>query len=256
MFKWNSELYSRFLSERTLPAIDLARRITIENPQNIIDIGCGPANSTKVLADRFPNSRVIGADFSEEMIQKARGNYPDLEFIRFDARHDFPKLTEKFDVLFSNACIQWVPDHKKLLAEMMNALNTGGMLAVQIPMNRSEPIHRIICELSESEKWSCLSGLRVFYTLTAEEYYDILSGLTDDFAVWQTTYFHSMPSHESIIEWYKGTGLRPYISQLDETRAEEFVSDVRAEVIKAYPKQKNGNIIFRFPRFFFTAKKV
>lgn len=256
MFKWNSELYSKFLAERTQPAIDLSKRITTDNPQNIIDIGCGPGNSTKVLADMFPNSRIIGADFSEEMITQARSNYPDIEFIMFDAQNDFPKLTEKFDVIFSNACIQWVPDHKKLIAEMMNALNSGGTLAVQIPMNYSEPIHRIICELAESEKWSCLSGSRVFHTLTVEEYYDILSGLTDDFSVWQTTYCHSMPSHESIIEWYKGTGLRPYTAQLDEQRAEEFVNDVLSEVKKAYPKQKNGSIIFRFPRFFFTAKKV
>ena len=256
MFKWNSELYSKFLAERTQPAIDLARRITLDNPNSIIDLGCGPANSTRVLADRFPNSHIIGADNSEEMIEQARSSYPDLEFIIFDAQNDFPKLTQKFDVIFSNACIQWVPNHEKLITEMMNALNSGGMLAVQIPMNYSEPIHRIICELAQSDKWSCLSDSRVFHTLTVEEYYDILSELTDNFAVWQTTYCHSMPSHESIIEWYKSTGLRPYTSQLDEPHAEEFVNDVLAEVKKAYPKQKNGDIIFRFPRFFFTAKKV
>ena len=256
MFDWNPELYSKFMAERTQPAVDLAQRITVRNPERVIDIGCGPGNSTKVLADLFPNAHIIGADNSEDMIKRARGLYPDIDFITFDAQNDFGRLEKGFDVVFSNACIQWVPDHPKLLADMMSVLKKGGMLAVQIPDNFSEPIHRIIHELVCGEKWSGrIKNKRSFYNMSQSGYFDLLSELTTEFSMWETVYYHRMPSHESILEWYKGTGLRPYLSSLSEPEARELENDVLIEVKKAYPKQKNGEIIFRFPRLFFLALK-
>lgn len=256
MAEWNAELYSEFLKDRTQPSIDLANRITIENPKSIIDIGCGPGNSTEVLKKRFPNARVIGADLSKDMIKTAESNHKDIEFIQFDASRDFEKLNEKFDVVFSNACIQWVPDHKKLLPEMMSILNDGGVLAVQTPMNYKEPIHMIIESLVNSEKREKhFSKPRIFYNLLQEEYFDLLSEISSDFTMWETVYCHRMSSHESIIEWYKGTGLRPYLSALSAEKAGEFEKEVLEQIRKEYPIQKNGEIIFRFPRFFFTALK-
>ena len=126
---------------------------------------------------------------------------------------------------------------------------------MQIPMNYDEPIHKIIGHISEGEKWSArFPEKRIFGTLTQSEYFDILSGLTNDFEIWQTTYCHRMPSIESIIEWYRSTGLRTYLAALSEEDGAEFIADITAELEKEYPKQKNGEIIFRFPRFFFIAK--
>lgn len=257
MADWNSVQYLKFAKERTQPAIDLANKIPLEDPQMAIDIGCGPGNSTRVLADRFPHARVMGVDNSPNMIGKAKKMQTDLEFRLFDASKDFDTMDQTFDIVFSNACIQWVPDHPVLLRNMMGLLREGGVLAVQVPMNFQEPVHRILEELSTSEKWkSHFSHVRTFYTLEQREYFDLLAEISSDFSIWETIYCHRMPSHESIIEWYKSTGLRPYLAALSERDATEFERDVYHEVVKAYPKQKNGEIIFRFPRFFFTAVKA
>lgn len=256
MFEWNSELYTRFVKERTQPASDLAAKIALTDPKSIIDIGCGPGNSTRVLAERFPHAHIIGADNSPQMIEQARRDNPDIEFTLFDAAKDFDRLNGRFDAVFSNACIQWIPDHPALLKKMMACLNDGGILAVQTPMNYDEPIHRIIGEISDSPKWKIRLGTpRIFHNLTQGEYFDLLAEISSDFTIWETVYCHRMPSHESIMEWYKGTGLRPYLSALSPDDARLFEDEVFQEVKKAYPIQKNGEIIFRFPRFFFTAVK-
>lgn len=253
--QWDSAAYLRFKAERTQPSIDLVRRIGLEQPRKLLDVGCGPGNSTQVLADAFPNAlRIIGIDSSPEMIEAAKGEHPDMEFRLCDALN-LPSLGEDgFDVVFSNACIQWVPDHPRLIRDMLALLRPGGMLAVQVPMNYQEPIHQIIGELAASDEWRAeLASARVFHTLTQEAYFDILAAEAGQFQMWQTTYLHRMPSHEAIMDWYKGTGLRPYLSLLSGERAQRFERAVLEEVTRRYPVQGNGEIIFRFPRFFFTA---
>ena len=254
MGDWNSEQYLKFKKQRTQPAIDLAARLD-GSPREIIDLGCGPGNSTRVLKNRFPNAHIIGADSSENMIAKAREDNPDLEFALLDLNGDLSANYGRYDVVFSNACFQWIPNHRELLPKVFALLVDGGTLAAQIPMNFDEPIHQIIGRISESGKWRArFPEKRVFGTLTIPEYHDILSGLTDDFELWQTIYCHRMPSIESIIEWYRSTGLRTYLAALSDKDGAEFIADITAELEREYPKQANGEIIFRFPRFFFIAK--
>lgn len=256
MADWNSTQYLKFKNERTQPAIDLANRIEAENPRKIADLGCGPGNSTQVLAEKFTNAYILGIDNSENMISAAKKNYPKLDFCICDISSQLPGMDHDFDIVFSNACIQWIPDHQRLIPEMLGLLKKGGTLAVQIPMNFDEPIHKIIIEVSSSGKWkSCFPEKRVFYTLSPEEYFDILSGCSHDFTIWQATYYHVMKSWQDILEWYRGTGLRPYLSVLAEDRRGEFEEDILQRLVKAYPTQKNGDILFRFPRFFFTARR-
>ena len=227
MPNWNPIQYEKFLKDRTQPAIDLANRLGVFTPDSILDLGCGPGNSTKVLKDRFPNARIVGADNSDEMLEKARE-------------------------LYSNACIQWLPNHKELLPNLMKLLNPNGILAIQIPMQREHPVHIIINDLVKTQKWIDKIIPRQYNNLTTEEYFDVISNLSGDFEIWETTYCHRMPSYESIIEWYKGTGLRPYLEQLSDSDADEFVNDVYNELKARYKTQKNGEILFRFPRLFFV----
>lgn len=256
MANWNAQQYKKFEYERTLPAKDLANAIPFRNSQRIIDIGCGIGNSTRVLKNKFYDSYVVGADNSENMLLSARNDHPDIEFMLFDANKDFDNLTERYDIVFSNACIQWLPDHKSLLTKMMNILNDGGILAIQIPLHTKHPMHRIITNVAGSIKWkNMFDSPRELNNLTAEEYFDILSSISTDFSMWETTYMHRMPSHNSIIEWYKGTGLRPYLTQLDMQNAAEFEKDILSETQRHYKVRNNGEIIFEFPRLFFTADK-
>ncbi len=254
MADWNSAQYLKFKNERTQPSIDLAARILLCDPQKILDIGCGPGNSTQVLADRFPGAYILGIDSSENMIESARKEHGSLNFQVCDASASLSELDSDFDVVFSNACIQWIPNHRALLPNMMARLKKGGILAVQTPMNYEEPIHRIIQEVTASPKWSnFFPNPRIFYNLTQEEYYDLLSELSDEISLWQTSYFHIMKSHLAILEWYRSTGLRPYLDVLPEEYKEPFEQEILNRIVKSYSVQKNGNIIFRFPRFFFTA---
>ena len=255
MADWDSAQYLQFAQERTQPAIDLAARIAGCAPRAILDLGCGPGNSSQVLAARFPQAQILGIDSSPEMIAAAKANHPELEFALCDAGRQLPSLGRGvFDVVFSNACIQWIPNHPALLRDMLSLLRPGGVLAVQTPMNYEEPIHRIIAELVAGEKWAgAFPNPRIFYNLPPGQYFDLLSELAADFALWQTTYYHVLGSHAAIMEWYRGTGLRPYLSALPDKESAAFEADVRDQVVRAYPKQKDGRIIFRFPRFFFTA---
>lgn len=252
---WSSSQYLKFNKERTQPAIDLANRIDLVSPKKIIDIGCGPGNSTQVLYNRFPNAYILGVDKSEDMISAARERCPELDFEICDVSGDLSELDTDYDIVFSNACIQWIPDHRRLLKKLLGLLNKNGILAVQIPMNFNEPIHRIIGEVAASKKWKeYFTSPRIFYTLSQSEYFDLLSEISGGFSMWETVYYHVMKSHDEILEWYRGTGLRPYLEALPDDKKAEFEDDIMEKLMRQYPGQKNGDIIFRFPRFFFIAR--
>ncbi len=251
---WDSAQYLKFGSQRTQPARDLAARLPAENPVEVLDVGCGPGNSTEVLAKRYPDARILGIDSSPEMVAAASHCHPDLEFRLCDAGRELAQLDRQFDVVFSNACIQWIPDHPMLLKNLLGLLKKDGVLAVQVPMNHQEPVHRVIGEIIARERWNKRIGkARIFHQLTPEGYFDLLAKLSPVFDIWQTTYFHRMRSHEDILEWYRGTGLRPYLAQLSDEERPDFEREILTELRRTYPKQENGEIIFRFPRLFFIA---
>lgn len=256
MKDWSSAQYLKFESQRTQPSIDLAKRISLAHPGKIIDIGCGPGNSTSVLRDVFPDADILGIDSSENMLEKARANYPELSFERCNAETELGKINERYDIVFSNACIQWIPDHRKLIRNMLNLLTENGVLAVQIPMTNQEPLFKIIYDVVAEPRWGFGPlEFNTVSTLTPEEYFNILSSLSSDFDIWETAYYHRMPNHRALLEWVKGTRLRPYLNTLDEKAAAEFEQEIYNRVVETYPVQPNGEIMFRFNRFFFTAVK-
>lgn len=253
MLDWNSEQYLKFKAQRTKPAHDLAVSVIHINPKKVVDIGCGPGNSTEVLRKIFPDADIIGIDNSPNMIEKAKDKYPDMKFRLCDAE----RLDSGYDLVYSNACLQWIPDHRSLLPDLFGKLNNGGVLAVQIPINGNEPLYRIIAETVAEERWSFPVSLNeTNRTLTTNEYFDILSSLTDCFDIWETVYYHEMPSCESLLEWVKGTRLRPYLDHLGEERGKEFEGVLLERAKQVYPIAQNGSIIFRFRRLFFTAQKI
>lgn len=255
MSQWNPEQYLRFKKQRTQPAIDLIKRISIEQPRNILDIGCGPGNSTSVLQNFFPQAYILGVDNSEKMIKKAKESYSDLNFQICDVITELDKLAN-YDIIFSNACLQWIPNHKEFIPLLFNKLNKNGILAVQMPMNTQEPLYEIINEVISEQQWNFASmNIEINETLLPEQYFDILSSCTPNFDIWETIYYHNMPSIQSLVEWVKGTRLRPYINALDKNNAERLEKIIINRTAKVYNLQTNGEIIFKFKRFFFVAKK-
>ncbi|WP_321421117.1 methyltransferase domain-containing protein [uncultured Methanobacterium sp.] len=253
---WNPELYLKFNEERTQPAKDLAARINIENPGKIMDVGCGPGNSTHVLSSRWPESELVGIDSSASMIESAKKNYPDIKWRIEDATK--METEEKYDIIFSNATIQWILDQEKLISDLVGMLEIGGALAVQVPMYHTMPASQAIESVSLTGIWKELTrGASDAFTFhSSDHYYHILSSQVKSINMWQTSYFHIMPSHENIVEMLKSTGMRKFLDMLDSREEKlEFEKDVLKEIKKAYPSQKDGNVLFPFKRLFFIGYK-
>ncbi len=252
MADWNSMQYLKFEKQRTQPARDLLMRIQTLTPHTAVDIGCGPGNSTAAVAECFPDAKLVGIDASPNMIEKAKTKYPALQFELCDAL----QLEGKYDLLFSNACLQWIPNHATLIPFLMGRLNEKGVLAVQIPMNGEEPLYRIIREVAAEPKWGLQNAkLRLNETLTPEEYFDILTACASSFDIWEIKYYHPMPDHRALVDWVKGTRIRPYLEHLDEEQGSAFENEIMERARAAYPVQSNGEVILGFRRFFFTAVK-
>lgn len=249
---WNADEYLQFENERTQPCIDLANRIRGFAPKSIIDLGCGPGNSTNVLQTVFPESDILGIDNSQNMIDKARSAHPEIRFELCGVRD----ISGSYDVIFSNACLQWLDDHDSLIEFLMSRLNDGGVLAVQMPMNGEEPLYRIIREVVGSSEFDfssvCFEKNDV---LAPDKYYDILSKCSSGFHIWETVYYHTMKSYEQLVDWVRATRLRPYLEVLRDEEKAAFEAQILEKVRSAYPFTENGSIILRFRRLFFTAVK-
>lgn len=257
MAAWDAEQYLKFKAERTQPARDLANRVELDGAcRKALDIGCGPGNSTRVVQERFPQASILGIDQSPEMIIAAGEEHPSLSFAVFDITQELSPLGEGYDLVFSNACLQWAPGHETLLPRLLGLLRPGGVLAAQIPNNAEEPVHRIVEGVSAKAAWrSHFPEPRIFHQLKPEQYFDLLGAHAADFTMWETVYYHRLPSHQAILEWYRGTGLRPYLSCLPPEERGAFEREVLEGIERAYPVRRNGEVIFRFPRLFFTARR-
>lgn len=251
--EWDSRQYLKFERERTQPPRDLANRIALNNPKRILDVGCGPGNSTQVLHERFPEAEILGVDSSFDMLEKAQKQYPAMNFQFFNVENSLAGLGQTWDVIFSNACIQWVPDHPRILRDMLSVLNPGGVIAIQIPETRNMPMYRILTELSDNSQWSSkIANIRNFYSLEMEEYYELLASLTSDFSIWETNYIQTVAGFDGLIEWYRGSGLRPYLAALSENEQPEFIEQVKTRLKDFYLLRPDGSVLMRFPRLFFT----
>jgi len=251
---WNVELYLKFRNERTQPSIDLVSGISVESPKSIIDIGCGPGNSTQVLAGRWPAAGITGLDNSPSMIEKAKKDYPSQEWILADVMDVDSSV--KYDIVFSNATIQWIPDHKQLIDAMWKLVNDNGALAVQMPLYNAMPVCGAV-ERAASGRWPQLDSVMEIFTFHEPGYYyDVLSFLSEKVNMWVTDYLHIMDSHKSILEMIKSAGLKPYMDRLkSEDDKHEFESEVLRNIKEAYPAQENRRVIFPFKRLFFIAYK-
>lgn len=254
MADWNSNQYLKFEKERTQPSADLISRLSDINPSRVLDIGCGPGNSTNLLVKRFKNAEILGVDSSDNMLEKAKATYPDFSFKKCILPNDFDKIDGKFDLIFSNACIHWIKDQELLIKSAFDKLEVGGIFAVQIPFIQNAPFYKMLYKFID-EKWQKLSSIRNFHNLLPEEYYDLLGSLSQDFSIWETTYYHTVSSSDGVIEWYKGSGLAPYLDKLNADEKQEFLAELKVLCKQNYPERKNGNIILKMPRMFFVAKK-
>ena len=250
---WSAAQYVKFEEERTRPVRDLVQRIPLVHVAHAVDLGCGPANSTEVLRDRYPEAEIVGVDSSEDMIAAARERVPEIAFELADLREWRTK--EPLDAILANAVLQWLSDHATLIPALIAGLKPGGALAVQMPDNLDEPTHQIMREVARAGPWA--AKLRNADAARAERhpvewYFHLLRAHARHVDMWRTTYFHPLAGGASaIVEWVKGTGLRPYLAPLNDAEQIEFLARYQAAIARAYPAEPDGAALLPFPRLFF-----
>ncbi len=256
MKDWNPALYLRFANERTRPAQELVARIAHPNPNTVSDLGCGPGNSTELLAQAWPHAAVTGIDSSATMLAQAREHLPQQQFELADIATWQPAQPQ--DVIYANASLQWVPEHTQLFPHLAQQLAHGGMLAVQMPDNLDEPSHRLMRAVAEQGRWRDKIGDTASVRqrlLTSSAYYDLLTNAGCDVDLWRTTYYHPMDDAQAIVDWLRATGLRPFLAQLDDAEQAAFLDSYRQQLETAYPPHANGKRLLAFPRLFMVARK-
>src|SRR5215472_2072012 len=254
MPQWDAEQYLKFHLERTQPVIDLIQRIDLQDPRRIMDLGCGPGKSTEALRNRWPTAEIVGLDNSAAMIERARQGFPEGNWTVGNAATWEP--AEPFDLVFSNAMFQWVPDHERLVSHLFDQVAEGGALAVQAPAHYDSALHREIIEVSRDPRWTDgMEGARRAMTNHPPEfYYDLLARRASLLHIWETTYYHVLAGPEKVLEWFRGSGLRPFLEALtaDEERR-SLEKALRARYERSYPRRADGRILFPFRRLFFVA---
>lgn len=256
MKDWNPELYGRYEAERTRPAYELLARVPLERAGHIVDLGCGPGNSTELLAHRFANARITGIDTSEAMLESARRRLPQCAFAQADIATWRPAVAP--DLIYANASLQWVPDHAVLLPRLFGFLAPGGVLAIQMPDNREEPTHQLMRAVAAQGPWTATIGDAAAVRVKIQpltEYYDMLAPLAANIDVWRCIYQHPMASADAIVEWLRGTGLKPFVEPLPPDQQSAFLDAYRQRIDAAYPPRADGKRLLAFPRMFIVVQR-
>jgi trans-aconitate 2-methyltransferase len=254
MASWSEAQYAKFIDQRTRPAAELLARVPLSAPARAIDLGSGPGNSTALLRARFPEARLSGVDSAPDMLRAARSALPEVEWIEADVERYEPD--GPVDLLFANAVLHWVPEHARAFPRLFNQVTPGGVLAVQMPHNYDEPSHRLMRETPGpwAERLAAVQAL--VRVESAAFYYDLLAPHAAYLDVWQTRYEHVMDDAQAIVEWVKGTGLRPYLDALLAGERAAFLDAYLAGIDAAYPKRSDGKRLFSFPRLFIVGVRA
>ena len=249
MEDWSARQYLKFEDERTRPPRDLLAQVPLQRPRLAVDLGCGPGNSTELIVERFPQSDIVGLDSSPDMLRKARERLPKCKFVQADIATWQPDPGT--DLIFGNAVMQWLPDHPAIMRRLLEGMAQGGALAIQMPDNTREPALRFQKEVGESGPWKDHPEIKAAPRddlLSPEAYYDLLKPACSHIDIWHTVYNHVMPGPEGVVEWFKGSALRPFISTLDPVLRDGFLAAYTAEVARHYSKRFDGKVLLRFPR--------
>ena len=255
MPSWDPSQYLKFTDHRLRPALDLMARIALDQPRGVYDLGCGPGNITRLLAERWPDARVTGVDSSADMLAKARVEAPGVTLEQADIARWSPPAPA--DLLFSNATLHWLDDHATLLPRLAAQLAPGGVLAIQMPDNRASPSHLLMDEAAATGPWhETLARIRPVYSSmqSPDAYYRILAPAVRQLDIWETTYLHVLEGDNPVVEWTKGTALRPYLDALAEPERSDFLAAYAVRIAAAYPPQPDGRTLLPFRRVFIVAR--
>jgi trans-aconitate 2-methyltransferase len=252
---WDPKTYLAFGAERTRAASDLLARIPLDAPKRVADLGCGPGNSTALLRARWPGAEIDAVDSSPEMLRDARASGIDARFITADIAQWNPEGL--YDVIYSNAVLQWLSDHERLIPRLFSFVAPGGVLAIQVPRNYDEVCQVLVREAVADPRWADrLRDVRDWWNgLAPERYYDLLAREAQTIDLWETRYYHVLEGEDAVFHWMMGTSLRPFAAALESPLREAFLENYRHRLAEAYRPRANSKTIHRFLRLFIVAKR-
>lgn len=254
MTTWEPQTYLRYADIRFRAGLDLIARIPKLEYHKIYDLGCGTGHLTRILADTFPNSKVAGVDSSPEMLAQARREFPRLDWQQGDINSWHPAAPP--DLIYTNAALHWVPGHETLLPSLLNKLRPRGVLAMQVPRHFESPSHLGLKELVMKSEWRAkLEPLLLPPIPSPEAYWRWLSPHARNLDLWETIYVQILDGKDPVVNFMRGTALRPFLSALQVDDAAKFIDAFAERMAAAYPPQANGQTLFAFRRLFLVAQR-
>ncbi len=256
VFSWDPSQYQRYGGLRLRPALDLLAQVDHPDPQLIYDVGTGRGDMARLMAERWPQARVIGTDTSAEMLNAAAETASRVEWVEADVADWAPRQAP--DIIFSNAVLHWVEDHESVFARLAESLAPGGSLAVQMPLSWGEPSHRLMRETLTAGSMgteALRSGLSHAPVGDAGFYHRLLSPHFESINIWITRYLQVLTGDDAVFEWVSGTALRPVLAALDDEDRSLFIDTYKAALSDVYPTDANGTTLFPFPRLFIVANR-
>jgi len=254
---WSPRQYLKFADLRARPCRDLAARVDLFNVRRVIDLGCGPGNLGEIGGEYWPRASIVGIDSSPAMIEAARAAQPGHRWQAGDIVDWAASDRERYDIVFSNAALQWVDDHAALFPKLFEHIEPGGAFAAQMPGNYHAPQHRILREMAASKEWQRWfpdGRAAEWHAHDLDFYYDALAPLASRLDLWATEYLQVMNNVEAIVEWYKATGLRPYLDPIaEESERQRFLDEYLEQLRPIYPPVAAGGVLFPFRRIFIVA---
>lgn len=250
---WDPQQYLVFADHRLRPAIDLLNRITLDGPSTVIDLGCGTGNTTRLLKARWPTASILGIDNSDAMLAKARAEMPEIAFQHADLT-DW-RAERPVSLIYSNAALHWLDHHEELFPNLMRQIVPGGILAVQMPRNHQAPSHVGIADTIAAGPWATtLTKVRSIQPVgEPAAYYDLLAPFSNRIEIWETQYLQVLEGAAPVVEWTKGTVLKPYLDALADEERPAFLADYQDRMAGAYPPQPDGRTLLPFRRIFIVA---
>jgi len=250
---WNPQAYLAHADERTRPAAELLARIPDAAPARVVDLGCGPGNSTALLRARWAEARIEGLDSSADMLAQAKKSGIDADWIEADVARW--TATAPYDVIFSNATFQWLGDHATLLPRLIGFVTPGGTFAFQVPHNMGAASHAAMRETAARGPWSArLANVREIAVLEPSAYYDLLRPHAASVDIWETEYLHVLQGADAVYHWVSATGLRPFVQALDGAERDAFIAEYKQRLNAAYPLRADATTLFPFKRLFAVAR--
>ncbi len=254
---WDPDQYGRFSDHRLRPALELLARVSHDDPRLVHDIGCGRGEMARIMAQRWPRARVVGSDLSPEMLAAARASGSSrVRWERLDIASWSPG--PEHDVIYANAVLHWLPDHAGLFARLLHRLAAGGILAVQMPLSWYEPSHVALRDVLATGGYGTADLRRTFDRANVGHpvsYFDELHPLASDLDIWTTRYPQILEGADPVLEWMKGSILRPVIEALDPDELARFIDELRGRLRDAYPPRADGMTVYPFPRLFIVAHR-